>query len=54
LNICKLLELDWEVKIAHAYCESNKCADALANIGCQLGQKIVFYEECSPQMREFV
>jgi ribonuclease HI len=54
LNIRKLLELDWEVNIAHAYRESNKCADALANIGCQLGREIVFYEECPPQMRELV
>jgi ribonuclease HI len=53
LNIRKLLELDWEVKIAHAY-RSNKCADALTNIGCQLDRQIVFYEECPPQMRELV
>jgi hypothetical protein len=54
LNIRKLLELDWEVKIAHVYRESNKCADTLANIGCQLGREIVFYEGCPPQMRELV
>jgi hypothetical protein len=54
LNIPNLMELDWEAKIAHAYRETNKCADALTNIGCQLGREIVFYEECPPQLRELV
>ncbi|GAU44140.1 hypothetical protein TSUD_188010 [Trifolium subterraneum] len=46
LNIRKLLELDWEVIIAHAYRETNKCADALANVGCQLNRTLIFYEDC--------
>ncbi|MCI42746.1 ribonuclease H protein [Trifolium medium] len=28
-QIWRLLELDWEIKIVHAYRESNKCVDAL-------------------------
>ncbi|MCI11423.1 putative non-LTR retroelement reverse transcriptase [Trifolium medium] len=54
LNIRKLLELDWEVTIAHAYRETNKCADALANVGCQLGREILFYEDCPPHMKDLV
>ncbi|GAU13938.1 hypothetical protein TSUD_262650 [Trifolium subterraneum] len=54
LNIRKLLDLDWEVTITHAYRETNKCADALANIGCQLGREIIFFEDCPPHMKDLV
>ncbi|MCI08973.1 ribonuclease H protein, partial [Trifolium medium] len=36
-KIRQLIQLDWEVVVHHAYRESNKCADALANIGCAMG-----------------
>ncbi|PNX90804.1 ethylene responsive transcription factor 1b [Trifolium pratense] len=35
-QIWRLLEIDWEVEVSHVYREANKCADALANIGCSL------------------
>ncbi|MCI00562.1 non-LTR retroelement reverse transcriptase-like [Trifolium medium] len=49
-GIGRLLELDWEVKLAHAYREANTCADALANIGCSLGTDTTFFEECPSQI----
>ncbi|MCH81760.1 ethylene responsive transcription factor 1b, partial [Trifolium medium] len=54
LNIRQLLEWEWEVKIAHTYREANKCADALANVGCQLGRELIFYEDCPPHMKDIV
>lgn len=35
-KIRRLLQSDWEVKIYHVYREANKCADVLANMGCDL------------------
>jgi len=32
MNISELVELDWEVRIYHVYCEINSCMDALANL----------------------
>ncbi|MCI17069.1 ribonuclease H protein, partial [Trifolium medium] len=36
-RIRQLMEREWEIKIQHSYCEANKCADMLANIGCDSG-----------------
>jgi ribonuclease HI len=41
-QIWKLLDLDWTVEIAHTYREANKCADALANLGCSLDYDLFF------------
>jgi ribonuclease HI len=38
LNIQKLLDLEWEVKIAHVYREANQCADALAG-NCRISTR---------------
>jgi hypothetical protein len=35
---------NWEVQISHVYREANRCADALANIGCSLDHNIIFYD----------
>jgi ribonuclease HI len=51
-NIRRLIDLEWEVHISHAYRESNKCADALANIGCTLEKETTYYENCPSQIRE--
>ncbi|MCI09825.1 putative non-LTR retroelement reverse transcriptase, partial [Trifolium medium] len=53
-RIRRLLELDWDVKIAHAYRESNKCADVLANIGCTLDREIIFYDSCPSQIKDLL
>jgi ribonuclease HI len=45
-QIKKLLDLDWIVEISHMYREANKCADALANIGCSLNYDTTFYANC--------
>jgi ribonuclease HI len=47
-QIWKLLDWDWEIEISHSYREANKCADALANVGCSLGREILFYDVCPP------
>jgi ribonuclease HI len=53
-NIRRLLALDWEVKVVHAYRESNQCADALATIGCSLNKEIIFYNVCPIEIRNFL
>ncbi|GAU47307.1 hypothetical protein TSUD_283760 [Trifolium subterraneum] len=45
-HIRRVLNSDWEIKVEHAYRESNKCADAMANVGCQLDREIIFYDSC--------
>jgi hypothetical protein len=42
-KIRDMLALDWIVEISHEYREANKCADALANIGCSLDRDVVFF-----------
>jgi ribonuclease HI len=54
MNIQKLLDLEWEVKIAHVYREANQCADALATAGCQLDREIIFYEDCPTLLKDIV
>ncbi|PNX87169.1 ethylene responsive transcription factor 1b [Trifolium pratense] len=46
--------VDWNVKVMHEYREANKCADALANMGCELDKEMVFYEECLMEIREIL
>jgi hypothetical protein len=38
--------VNWEVVIKHSYWEANKCADVLANIGCNLDSHTIFYAFC--------
>jgi ribonuclease HI len=45
-RIRQFLERDWEIKIQHSYREANKCADLLANIGCDSGGPLIYYESC--------
>jgi hypothetical protein len=49
-KIRQMLALDWEVVVHHSYRESNKCADALANIGSKLGYGSVVYDRCPTQL----
>jgi ribonuclease HI len=53
-RIKRLLRLNWEVRICHTYREANMCADALAHIGCELGNTLMFYESCPTQIRYLV
>jgi ribonuclease HI len=53
-QIWKLLDLNWDIEITHSYREANKCADALANVGCSLGRDIVFYDVCPPFLSHFL
>ncbi|MCH83395.1 putative non-LTR retroelement reverse transcriptase [Trifolium medium] len=48
--IRQLLEMEWEVVVHHTYRETNKCADALANIGCSLRYYSIFYDTCPSQL----
>jgi hypothetical protein len=38
------------VRICHTYREANLCADALAHIGCDLGNSMMYYESCPTQI----
>jgi ribonuclease HI len=51
-QIWKLLDMDWNIEIFHTYREANKCADALANLGCSLGYDLVFFDDCPLTIRE--
>jgi ribonuclease HI len=51
-QIWRMMDLDWQVEISHMYREANKCADALANIGCSTGYEIMYYETCPTQISE--
>jgi ribonuclease HI len=53
-NIQRLVNMEWEVRIVHAYRESNQCADALANVGCTLDREIIFYDDCPPHIRNLL
>ncbi|MCI02556.1 ribonuclease H protein, partial [Trifolium medium] len=53
-NIRRLMDLDWEVNIVHAYRESNQCVDALATIGCSLDKEIVYYNDCPSEVKDLL
>jgi ribonuclease HI len=53
-QIWRLLEMDWEVEVSHIYREANKCADALANIGCSLDYETLYYDVCPAQLSDLV
>ncbi|GAU48439.1 hypothetical protein TSUD_100590 [Trifolium subterraneum] len=53
-NIQRLVNLEWEVRIVHAYSESNQCADTLANTGCTLDRETIYYDDCPPRVRELL
>jgi len=53
-KIRKLLQMEWKVKVKHSYREANRCADALANIGCIMGNEMMFYELCPTQINHLL
>ncbi|GAU14017.1 hypothetical protein TSUD_168420 [Trifolium subterraneum] len=53
-HIQRLIDLDCEVNIVHAYRESNQCADALASIGCTLDKEIIYYNDCPLEIKELL
>jgi ribonuclease HI len=53
-QIWKLLDLDWEVDISHSFREANKCADALASVGCSVSNNSIFYDVCPHFISNFV
>jgi hypothetical protein len=50
-RIHRLLALDWEVHISYSCREANQCADALANMGCELNCNIVYLDVCPSRIR---
>jgi hypothetical protein len=49
-----LLALEWEVKVSYVYRESNRCANALANIRCSLNYNIMFYVDCPYEIKDIM
>jgi hypothetical protein len=49
-QIRRLLALDWEIKMGCMYREANRCADALANMGCHQEDGLIYYEHCPAQV----
>jgi hypothetical protein len=42
------------LEVSHIYREANKCADALANIGCSLDYETLYYDVCPAQLSDLV
>jgi hypothetical protein len=40
--------------VIHEYREANKCADALANIGCNLDHEVIFYDVSPVEVKEIL
>jgi ribonuclease HI len=51
-RICQMLAKDWTVDIKHIYREANKCADAMANIGCTRDFDMEFFVSCHPHISD--
>jgi ribonuclease HI len=51
-RIRTLLAMDWTVEITHMYCEANKCADGMANLGCSLSYDVMYFDSCAAQISE--
>ncbi|GAU22839.1 hypothetical protein TSUD_282060 [Trifolium subterraneum] len=53
-KIHNMINRDWNIEFMHEYREANKCADALARIGCSLKHKVTFFRECPDNVKEFL
>jgi hypothetical protein len=53
-NLFRLLVMEWEVKICHSNRESNGCANALANLGCDHESGMRVYEQCPTSLRSLL
>ncbi|MCH82551.1 putative ribonuclease H protein [Trifolium medium] len=51
-EIRRLVALEWDVEVTHIYREANKCANALANEGCNMDFETRLYESCPDHIRE--
>ncbi|MCI68660.1 hypothetical protein A2U01_0089921, partial [Trifolium medium] len=40
-RIWRIMELEWELRIRHTYCEANLCADTIAHIRCDLDSNVI-------------
>jgi ribonuclease HI len=49
-KIRDLLKLNWEVRIRHIFREGNRCADALANMGCKQDVGWKTYQEAPSEL----
>lgn len=52
MRIKKLLTIDWNVCVSHIFREANKCADVLANLGCEVGSHLVIFERLPVQLAQ--
>ncbi|GAU17428.1 hypothetical protein TSUD_233050 [Trifolium subterraneum] len=53
-QVWQLLDMEWNIEILHIYREANKCADAMANLGCSLGYDVILYADCPLPLREML
>lgn len=42
------------MRIYHVYKEANKCADVLANLGCDLAESMMIYEKPPVQVEQLL
>jgi hypothetical protein len=49
MNIWRLLKLDSKLCICHCYRKSKSCSDASANLSCESGTALMFFERCLVQ-----
>lgn len=45
LEICRLLNDGWRVRVSHIYREGNACVDALANLAYNMEVDVLMYEQ---------
>jgi hypothetical protein len=53
-KIRSYLVMNWNVEVLNEYREANKCVDALANIGCDIKHKMIFYEDCPAKIKDIL
>lgn len=50
LEICRLLNDGWSVRVSHIYREGNACVDALANLAYNMEVDVLMYEQPPAQL----
>lgn len=54
MSIKKIMAGDWLIRIWHVYRETNKVADALASLGCQLTASLLVYDALQDAIRQLL
>jgi hypothetical protein len=53
-HIRQLMCLNWDVSVAHVFCEANYYVDTLVNYGCSIDNGILYFDVCPSQLRHLL